>query len=144
MLEVAADIIEDQGLRANGLVSEITLDPVVRNDVVDFPSGESMTKKHHTLLHTHRVSLYANVGLLMILVDVPMQTSICVMDEVAKLFEHVEIDIRKASTGIPSVTPPATVPGPVRNIRQVWTGQGGTSVVPGMRQRKKLRSIVIA
>ena len=34
MLEVAAEIIEDQGLRANGLVSECTLDPAVRNDVV--------------------------------------------------------------------------------------------------------------
>ena len=53
----------------------------------------------------------------MILVDVPMQTSIGVMDEVAKLFEHVEIDIPNASTGTPSVTPPATVPGPVGNIR---------------------------
>ena len=68
-------------------------------------------------LHTHRASLYGNVGLLMILVDVSMQTSICVMDEVAKLFEHVEIDIPKASTGTPSVTPLATVPGPIGNIR---------------------------
>ena len=40
MLEVAAEIIEDQVLRANGLVSECSLDPVVRSDVVDFPSGE--------------------------------------------------------------------------------------------------------
>ena len=39
--------------------------------------------EHHNLLHTHRVPLYANVELLMILVDVPMQTSIGVMDEVA-------------------------------------------------------------
>ena len=53
----------------------------------------------------------------MILADVPMQTSFCVMDEAAKLFEHVEIDIPNASTGTPSVTPPATVPGPVGNIR---------------------------
>ena len=44
MLEVAAEIIEDQGLRADGLVSECTLDPAVRNDVVDFPSGESMAQ----------------------------------------------------------------------------------------------------
>ena len=43
MLEVEAEIIEDQGLRVYGLVSERTLDPAVRNDVVDFPSGESMT-----------------------------------------------------------------------------------------------------
>ena len=53
----------------------------------------------------------------MILADVPMQTNICVMDEVAKLFEHVEIDIPNSSTGTPSVTPPATVPGPVGKIR---------------------------
>ena len=52
----------------------------------------------------------------MILVDVPVQTSVGVMDEVAKLFEHVEFDIPKASTGTPSVTPPATVPGPVGNM----------------------------
>ena len=73
--------------------------------------------EHHNLLHTHRVSLYANVGLLMILVDVPMQTSIGVMNEVAKLFEYVEIYIPKASTGTLSVTPPATVPGPAGDIR---------------------------
>ena len=30
---------------------------------------------------------------------------------------HVEIDISKASTGTLAVTPPATVPGPVGNIR---------------------------
>ena len=82
-----------------------------------FPSGESMTQKHHNFLHTHRASLYANVGLLMILAEVPMQTSTCVMGEVAKLFEHVEIDIPNSSTGTPSVTPPATVLGPVGKTR---------------------------
>ena len=31
-------------VRADGLVSECTLDPAVRNNVVDFPTGESMTQ----------------------------------------------------------------------------------------------------
>ena len=102
--------------RRNGLVLECTLDPVVWNDVVDFASGESMTqntKIHSTLIEC---PLYANVELLMILVDVPMQTCIFVMDEVAKLFEHVETGSPKASTVTPSVTATATVPGPVGNI----------------------------
>ena len=93
-----------------------------------FPKLRVNDAEHHNFLHTHRASLYANVGLLMILADVPMQTSICVMDEVAKLFEHVEIDIPNSSTEISGM--------------KVWTGQGGTSVVPGIRQWKKLRGIV--
>ena len=56
MLEVAAEIIEDQGLWANGLVSECTLDPAVRNDVVDFPSGESMTQ--NTIISPHSSSVF--------------------------------------------------------------------------------------
>ena len=51
-----------------------------------YPKRRVNDAEHHNLLHTHRVSLYANVELLMILVDVPMQTSIGVLDEVAKLF----------------------------------------------------------
>ena len=82
-----------------------------------FPKRRVNDAEHHNFLHTHRASLYANVGLLMILADVPMQTSICVMDEVAKLFEHVVIDIPNSSTGTLTVTVPATVPGPVGNIR---------------------------
>ena len=116
MLVVAAEIIEDQGVRANGHVLECTLDPVVWNDVVDFASGESMTQNtiiYSTLIECH---LHANVELLMILVDAPMHTRICVMVEVAKLFEHVEIGSPKASTVTHSVTAIATVPGPVGNI----------------------------
>ena len=110
-----------------------------------FPKRRVNDAEHHNLLHTHRASLYANVGLLMILADVPMQTSICVMDEAAKLFEHVEIDIPNASTGTPSVTPPATVPGPVGNIRHEgldgsrWDFCGP----PGIRQWKKLRGVLL-
>ena len=45
-----------------------------------------------------------------------MQTCIGLMDEVAKLFEHVEIDIPNPSTVTLSVTVPATVLAPVGNI----------------------------
>ena len=122
MLAVVTDIVEEQGLRANGLVLECTLDPVVWNGVVDFANGESIIE----------CPLYANVELLMILVDVSMQTGVRVGDEMAKLVEHVEIDIAKASTVTHSVTVSATVPLSSRKLSRmtVCMGQGGTSVVP--------------
>ena len=52
------------------------------------------------------MSLYANVELLMILVDVPMQTSIGVMDEAAKLLEQVELIFPRPPRGLlPSLRP---------------------------------------
>ena len=66
--------------------SSSTLDPVVWNDVVDFANGESMTQNTFIYSTLIECPLYANVELLMVLADVPMQTCIGVMDEVAKLF----------------------------------------------------------
>ena len=91
---------------------ECTLDPVVWNGVVDFANGESMTQ--NTMIYSTLIEcfVYANVELLMILVDVSMQTCNGV---VAKLVEHVD-DVAKASTAVS-----ATVPCPVGNItRSRW------------------------
>ena len=77
----------------------------------------------------------------MILVDIPMQTCIGVMDEV----EDVEIHVAKPSTMTPSVTVSTTVPCPVGNITHDglygsrWDLCGPKDVVV-----KKLRSIVTA
>ena len=143
MLAVAAEIIEDQGLRANGLVLECTLDPVVWNDVVDFASGESTTQ--NTAIYSALIECPLYVELPMILVAVPMQTILGVMDEIAKLFEHVEIDIPKATTVTPSVTAPATVTGPVGNImHDGLDGSRWDLCCPRIWQWKKLRGIVTA
>ena len=116
MLAVLTDIVEDQGLRANGLVLECTLDPVVWNGVVDFANCESMTQNTVIYFTLIECPLYANVELLMILEDVSMQTCVRVVDEIAKLVEHMEIDVAKASTVTHSVTVSATVPCPVGSI----------------------------
>ena len=44
MLAVVAEIVEQQGLQPNGLVLECTLHSVVRNGVLDFADGESVTQ----------------------------------------------------------------------------------------------------
>ena len=90
---------------------ECTLDPVVWNGVVDFLNGGSMTQ--NTIIYCTLIECPLYAKLLMILVDVSMQTCVRVVDENAKLAEHVEIVIGKAST---SVTVSATVPCPVGHI----------------------------
>ena len=115
-----------------------------------YPKRRVNDAEHRNLLHTHRVSLYANVELLMILVDVPMQTSIGVMDEVTKLFgqsclETLRLIFPRPLRGLlPSLRPLRFLVQSEISGMKVWTGQGGTSVVPGIRQWKKLRGIVTA
>ena len=144
ILAVVTEIVEEQGLRANGLVLECTLDPVVWNGVVDFANGGSMTQDT-IIFSTLECPLYANVELLMILVDVSMQTCVGVVDEIAKLVEHVEIDIAKASTVTHSVSVSATVPCPVGNITH--DGLCGVKVGPLWSHGhggEKLMSMVVA
>ena len=89
MLALVAEIVEEQGLQHNCGFCKRRV-----NDAEDFH-----------LLHMHQVfsaplihakGLHANVVLIMILLDVPMQTRLGVMDEVPSLIEPVEIDVAKA------------------------------------------------
>ena len=86
---MVAEIVEEQGLQPSGLA----LDAVVRNGAVDFAERRVNDAEDYDLLHTHQVFqplwgmhgfVCANVVLFMILLDVPMQTRLGVMDEVTR------------------------------------------------------------
>ena len=117
MLAVAAEIIGAQGLRANGLVLECTLGPAVRNDVVDFPSGESMTQ--NTIIYSTLIECLCTPtsSCSWSWWACPCRQVLARWGEVARLFGHVKIDIPKASKETPSVTAPSTVPGPSRKYQ---------------------------
>ena len=103
MLAVVAEIVEEQCLQPNGLVCGCVLDAVVRHGDM----SQTASQRRRTLSsapHSSSVlcacfarkGLNANVVLFMILLDVPMQTQLGVMDEVARLSEPVEVAVAKA------------------------------------------------
>ena len=103
MLTVVAEIVEEQGLQPSWCWSVRWM---LWFGTVLWIS-QTASQQRRTLSSTPRSSsvfctfgvrerLYANVVFFMILVDVPMQTRLGVMDEVPRLIEPVEIDVAKA------------------------------------------------
>ena len=84
MLAVAAEIIEEQGLRANGLVFGVYAGSRSLEQCCGFCKRRVNDAEHNNQSTVIECPLYANVELLVVLEDVPMQTCVGVMDEVAR------------------------------------------------------------